>query len=517
MSTRAFDDAILIRRLGIVLAVVGVGLFLGRNISTSPAVALGLFGLFALVFLIVARPGNFILLLMFFLFEAFDLVDVERFARLPGLFRAKDVLIALLLGLTIANATMHRIPQGFFRETSLGKPILFFLVFLVFQGLRTHFWIGESWVLLFRQGRHFLTYALPFFLLLYFREQDWRNMDRWCLFFVILITILSAVDALIVRLPFFHSVADWTAARFGVIKSYNPALLLTYWMFYRRFWLFCIRPSKGNLVVLLIITAALVFYLFRGTIAASVLAIVAVSLIVPAAVRTRAVLVLTIAGVLMFTLSIFVVSLTAAMPKNRVSDALKQYLISTGTDVIRVEGTYASRVNIDRERYPLVRQHPLLGIGFISVFGEIAYRMWMQGGVLPVGTVDTGWLDLMLRLGLIGSVLLLYIFVTEIRIIRKLLQKYSHWTATQRSILLANATLAIAVTLNLIVAGHMSWEPSITVLCISLAWTMRFERETGSSRQIPPLASEELQSDAAPSLIQKNRARGPFLRPAFGA
>jgi hypothetical protein len=498
MRANVYVDVGAMKRLILGIVVVVIGLFMGRNIPSQPMLITALLGLFILLFVIVTRPINFILLLMFFLFEAFDLVDVERFARLPGLFKAKDFLIALLAGFTLVNIAMHHFPRGVLKRSRLFWPLMFFLLFVVGQFLRTYYLLGEKPMLLFRQGRHFLTYALPFILILFItRDQDWRRLDRWCLFFIFLITALNFVDSVIIRLPFFHSVSVERAKTLGVIKSYNPALLLTYWMFFRRFWLYCFHPGKRNLIWLVVMGAALIFYFFRGTVAASLMAILAVSLLVPPRIRARSFVVITTAAVSLTILSVLAVSVSQALSRGDALAAFRRYMMSTGTDVIRGEGTYASRIAIDRFRYPLIKKNPFVGMGFISVFGEVAYTLWRTEGVLPVGTSDTGWLDLMLRLGLIGSLLLLAVFAKEVHLIRHLLKEKRDWSDEERSLLLANATLAIAASLNLITAAHLSWEPSITLFGITLAWTMRFEQKA------LPKAQGEGSAEAAPGGIKK--------------
>ena len=111
----------LVPRLIIGVAVVLIGLYLGKMVPTNMAMAGAVVALSFLIFLLVTRPHYFTILLLFFMFEAFSLVDVDSFGRLPGLFRAKDALLFLLLAYTMATAALGGAPLRDVRQSHLFR------------------------------------------------------------------------------------------------------------------------------------------------------------------------------------------------------------------------------------------------------------------------------------------------------------------------------------------------------------------------------------------------------------
>ncbi len=500
MTTPVNADPELIRRLVIILVVIAVGLYLGIHVPGQPQLAMAALVLFALLFLLFARPMYVLLLLIFFLFEAFNLIDVDRFARLPGLFRAKDVLIFLAVGYAIANVSLHNPPAQSLRKSRLFKPMVAYILFLAFQMWRTKVLLGESPLLLFRQGRHFMTYALPLIAFYFLRRQrDWTSLNRFCVLFLVITTLLNIVGAIAGPLP---GLAGFSAdaARLGAFKSFNPAGSLAYWYLFRCLWSFSQAPNRKSLLQLLASGLAVMFYFHRGAIAGAFLGLALSSFAVPARVRLRAGTVFTLVAVVLVAFTIAGVAFSQTTSAGDAAASLKNYLFSTGTDLIRVEGTYASRVINDQQRYPLVKQHPLLGIGFLSVFGNVAYTMWKTQGVLPVGTIDTGWLDLMLRLGGIGTALLLWLLARGVTTSWRLCLMPAV-DLKARSILLAGICTIIQAVSSSIAGGSLVWEPGITTIALCLMWTAKIEHDAAVAAAPAP-AAEPAPPPRGPQIVR---------------
>jgi hypothetical protein len=507
MTTSSNADPEIIRRLVIIVVVIFAGLYLGMKIPSQPEMATAVLVLCGLLFLLFARPTYFALLLLVFLFEAFDLVDVERFGRLPGLFRAKDVLIFLAVGYVVANASLHNPPAFRLRDSRLFKPMVAYILFVVFQMWRTKVLLHESPLLLFRAGRLYLTYGLPFLLFFFFRrERDWVVLDRLFLFAIAVTTVLIMAGSVLGPLPLLSRFGGATA-QLGVFKSYNPAGQIVYWYFFRFFWRFCQEPRRKNLFALAAVGVATMMYFHRSMISGVLVGISMALFAVPARVRVRAVTVLVLLAVMLVALTVVGVAFSQTTSAGEIALALKNYILSTATDLFRVEGTYRSRVTIDTERYPLVKQHPFLGIGFLSVFGNVAYSMWKTEGTLPVGTVDTGWLDLMLRLGGVGTLFLLILLLQCLRINWGLYVRNKVAAPRDRSILLANICFIVASIASSVASGTVVWEPGITTIAIGFAWTMKIEHEAAKPAEIQP---------AAKPVTAPSEARGFRTGPLFG-
>jgi len=477
-TSGAHLDVRTLRRLIIAGVVVSLGLALGVKVATDPELVIGAIGLFALLFLLVTKPAYFCLLTLFFLFSAFDLIDVATFGRIPGLFKAKDVFIFMLFGFTLANIAMDVFPRGILKRSRLFAPLMLFLGFVVLQMLRTKFVLGESTVLLFRQGRHFLNYAMAFVLLLYFRtDRDWKRLEQFCVFCVFLACAVNIIQTLGLPVPKYMRSVMVDPRNVGAVKSLNPAFLLTYWMFYRQFWQFVYKPDRSNAFRLIGFGVPVIFYFFRTFLFTSMVSMIFVSVFfIPPRVRVRALGTLALGGLASIVLSLFIVAAVKSYSLGYLTSVMTEYLAGTVMNVIEVGGSYATRVEVDRLRYPLIIQHPFMGVGFLSVFGDIAYEIWQTRGELALDTTDTGWVDLLLRLGGVGYAILMFVFVSATWLCWRL-TKRRDWSLHERGLLCANATLFPMALLSMIASNPLGVESGIALLSIALAWTIRLEQK----------------------------------------
>ena len=479
----------LVPRLLIGVAVVAIGLYLGKTVSTNMVMAGGVVALAFLIYLLVTRPHYFTLLLLFFMFEAFALVNVDTFGRLPGLFRAKDALLFLLLAYTMATSALGEQPLQHARQSQLFKPLSVFLFFIALQMLRTRILLDERFMLLFRAGRHFLSYGMAFFLIIYFRDaKRWRLLMRWALALVLLIFGLNMLRFFGVQMPFYKTgMGDaWVV---GAVKFYNPAMCLSFWFFLQAFWLFCTKPSLRQMIYLGLMTTIVMTYSFRALWSGLLVGMFVTWLMVPGRVKSRAAVLFALVMISAVTVAVIGIAFSR---RDSTGDALAtfmRYVSSTVTDLVNVEGSYYSRSVVDAQRIPLIKEHPLMGIGFVSVFGEIALDMWMQGS-LPVGTIDTGWIDLLLKLGGLGVIVLGALFIQIVRVNYRLLKASDPQHVEDRSWMLANIGYIVLITTSSVAAALPSWDPGIATVAIIIALTMRFELGGGKEalvRDAPPV------------------------------
>lgn len=464
----------LVPRLLIGVAVIAIGLYLGKTVSTNMAMAGGVVALAFLIYLLVTRPHYFTLLLLFFTFEAFALVNVDTFGRLPGLFRAKDALLFLLLAYTMATAALGGQPLKEARKSKLFGVVVAFLAFVALQMARTHFMMGERFMLLFRAGRHFLSYGVALFLIIYFRDaKRWRLLMRWAIGFTVLIFGFNLLQLFGVEIPFILSgMADTGSV--GAVKFYSPAMCLSFWLFLQAFWKFCVAPSKRGIAYLLLMTFIVMLYSFRALWSGLLAGLFVAWFMVPGRVKSRSALLLAIVFTTAIAVGVLGVAFSTRESLAEAFGAFIRYITSTVTDIVNAEGTYYSRSIADAQRIPLIKAHPLMGMGFVSVFGEIALDLWMQGN-LPVGTIDTGWIDLLLKLGGLGVIVLGALFIQIVRVNRRLLKASDPQHIEDQSWMLANIGYIVLITTSSLAAALPSWEPGIATVAIIIAQTMRFE------------------------------------------
>lgn len=467
-------EASIVSRLIVVVVTIAVGLYFGYIAPSNPMFAGALIVGFFLVFLLVTRPHVFVVLLVFFLFEMFGLANVDTFGRLPGLFRAKDVLLFLLVGYTAAGAAMGLRPARPFRDSKLFVPLMAFLGFVVFQMFYTRTFHHERLSLLFRAGRHFLTYGVAFFLVLFFYdERRWRFLERWLFVFVFGVFFLNLLEMAGVPVPFYFWRGTFDFGVVGAVKFANAAGPLTYWLFARCFWEFCYKPERKNTVLLALLGLVLLTYSYRAYWAGLAVGLLITWFMAPPRAKFRAAVVVAGAVVVGGLLTVFAVAAASSVSMAAAAKRLWEFAAGTVTDLVLVQGSYASRAVMDAMRIPLVKAHPFMGMGFVSVFGDVAYDLWMRGD-LPVGTIDTGWIDLMLRLGGIGSTMLLLLFLRVIQVNWQL-NRDPAASVSDHAVYLGNVTFVVLATVSLVAAALPSWEAGITTLSLIMALTMCHE------------------------------------------
>ena len=488
----------LVSRLLIGAAVVGIGLYLGRTVSVNTVMAGAVVALAFLIYLLVTRPHYFTLLLLFFMFEAFALVDVDTFGRLPGLFRAKDALLFLLLAYTMATAALGEEPLRNARKSSLFKPLVIFLFFVALQMARTRFLMGERFMLLFRAGRHFLSYGMALFLIIYLRDaKRWRLLMRFCYFFVAMMLVMHLLGLAGIRIPKLGIDVAQSIWGHGVVKFVNPAMCLAFWLFQQAFWAYCFRPAPRAGLKLAWLTLAVTMYSYRALWGGLIFGMALAWFLVPRRVRARSAVLMIVAAVSVISLGLLALFISSQVDAASAMQSLFRYITSTVSDVVNVEGSYYSRSMVDAQRIPLIKAHPFMGMGFVSVFGEVALDLWMQGN-LPVGTIDTGWVDLLLKLGGVGVIVLAVLFIYIVRTNRRLLraQTLLQEQAGIQSWMLANIGYIALVSVSLVAAALPSWEPGIATLAIIIAQTMRFELDAAA-----PATDNTAQPARAPAKI----------------
>ena len=492
------DEATLVQRLLVIVGVVAVGMFLGVQSARGYVLPVAIVVAFGMMFLLFARPMWFLALGLFVFYGAFELVDMERFGRVAGLFRLKDVFLIMMVGYMVTTGIL----RGEAKRTALRQSKAFrawavFMLWILYVYVYTVFYLGEDKMLAFRVGRTYLSYGWPFLLLWWVRDQkDWDRFLRilYVLGFVAIGVALMGSLGLRVSLYAPDLPAGiGTAESLGLYRAGHEGQSLVYSLFMLSFWRFIFKNTRRNAWLAFIFAFGSSLFLFRTRLAGTVFGIVVASLFVGWRYRLRA-LSTGVIGLLLMVGAMIVFGLFAKTVV-RVDDA--SYLgrvvefFQRGAEAVAGEGIDAGRrYNIDI-RWPLVREHPLIGIGFISPFGSIAWGIYAAGG-MPIGVVDVGWIDILVRLGFVGCGLLGTLLLMAARDAVDVLRRFP-LSAEEKALCLTLIGYTTLMVVSVYSFSYPTLESSIITFAILFAFIVRIRivRAPRQAMAIPPKMSAE--------------------------
>lgn len=400
----------ILRKIIIVLTVIFGSVFLGRSLSTNAVMPATLIGGWFMLWLLIRKPDYFLYLGLFFFYRALNIIDVDTFGRLPGFFRLKDIFLLLLLGRMIADACIGlEVPR--MQKSLLRTFLIIWLCYIAFQMFRTVTLLGEEPVLMFRAGRKFLTYALPFIIFFYVRtEQQWKQFFFFLIGMACLTFLLSIMSSL--GLPTSISFGEASYGRYfaGVFKYYSPGESLVFCLFMLAVWTYCFKPTRFLFAYVSSLAVACSMFVFRARLAGIGIGLVVASIFAPANVRRRA----AVTGVVVSTLLLIFLLIFPIISKGENYLGFKETYVGQMVDYF--EHAYRGLVYKDTDdifirqmiinaRWPIIQMHPLAGVGFISPFGKLGWDLFKKG-LMPIGAVDVGWIDALTLFGSVGSSLL---------------------------------------------------------------------------------------------------------------
>lgn len=415
------DESTVIKQVGIALAVLLVGLFFGRQVALNYMVPVGLLGGFFLLFFLVTQPVKFLLLGIFVAYGTFDILDMETFGRVRGLFRLKDIFLVLLVGYMILTSILAGARPTPLRWSRAYRPWLLFLLWIGLVFAYTVKVLGESPMLALRVGRTYLAYGLPYVLLWFLRtEREWTMFHRYVYGlggFAILLGVLRGLGVPTSLTSATPETVSGSAEQLGLFRFGNPSESLVFALFILSFWRFAFKPTRRHALVAMLMAFGGSLFLYRARIAGTLLGVLAGVLLAPLRVRIRAVVIGT-AGTLLLLLAVGLFGIVAKPLVRGHRDSYMTRMAEFFESGVRglIHGDTADVIGrrySTRIRWPLVQERPVMGIGFVSPFGVIAWSMYEKGG-MPIGTVDVGWMDVLVRLGFGGALVLLVLLLSVV-------------------------------------------------------------------------------------------------------
>lgn len=475
------QEATIVRHVLVGVALLAVAFFLGRLISVDVFLPTAVVVLFGLMYLLLRRPAWFLMMAIFFYFRTMQIVDTDVVGRIAGLFRLKDVFFAVLLLHIIATEVIHRSDRVVPKSAKSFRLFLLFMTWLGFEMWRTVFLLGEGPVLMFRVSRHFLSYGFFFFLLYYLRsEREWEMLRRCMYGFAFLTMFLGLLTAMGINITIYPRGAAMIGRYFrGVFKFYNPGESLVFAMFMYSVWRYCFRPTMKNGVVAALLAGGCTFFIFRARLAGVALGMVVALFFAPARVRARAILlgvVLTVCVVVLLSVFGLIAANAGELGRDSYLGALAEYfndaargLTQKNTDDVMGRQLFVAA------RWPLVKEHPVAGIGFISPFGEIAWELFRMGE-MPIGHVDVGWLDALMRFGVVG-ITVLSLFLISVAVEGRRLLQVQGLSENEYAFALTAIGFVVLMFVSTYSFAYPTREEPILTLSLIFAWLLQSRRK----------------------------------------
>lgn len=389
------------------------------------------------------------------LYLALYLVSFTHFFGLVN-FNSIEVEGLININLFFNLITIIAVISSFFLHSSVRRRgwgmlliiSLFFIFGLLFPVINEHSALKHAFI----DGKDFLFYGLLAYLLAYT-----DHIDRDQLNDTILYICVGLAAALLMAVAFGIQVPGYSLAKahIGVgsgVRIISPVILLL-GLFICSYRIKTQQNTGTSIAIGGIILAAAAIQEHRSIFLVSITAVPAYMLYTA---RFRSIIkVLTV-----ICLSIVLLFLTLGENK------LYTMTIKPIYELLSSEGAMEGRDTANRIRWDMIDEHPMLGHGFIdekSTLGRELYSVSKNRFDQSLGTVDSGYVDILVRFGAIGMSLFALMWLMVV--IPSLLKR-------EQSLALAGSfflTACFAVNITLSV---FTYATGIPMICIATYWIL---------------------------------------------
>ena len=357
------------------------------------AICVLLIGSLGLLFSL-AKPNAYVFFYLLAFTHFFGLANYGA-VEIEGLFKVILYLNALTL---LAAAIKLTLDPG---VSSRGWLMVGFLWTFFLYGLLAPFIENASGLKeAFIDGKDFLSFALLAYLLAFQKELDTRLLMNQIIFIAVGLAFVELLAVFAgITVPGYAMAREHIGLSAGV-RIISPTLLALGWFFqcYRlkyegssifrwgvlAFMLCGLILQEHRSVLLASLVMSLVFYFYRTTLRRT---LQGVALVV----------VLTFAAVLIQEPAEF-----------------EKRFISPVIELMEQSGAMEARAGVDYQRWLLIEERPIRGYGFIdekSRRGKELYSFTSSRFEESYGTVDSGYVDLLIRFGYAGTAIYLLVWL----------------------------------------------------------------------------------------------------------
>lgn len=357
-----------------------------------------------------------VLIFFFFLSNGFQLVPESLFETNLGFSKPSDFAVLYVLTLFVCGLIKYK---DFIVKSSVVTAIWIFLLFVLIS-------VGVSKLIL-NVGWHDIlrTVRLYFLVLGYFSlrrlSYDEINKVFKYLFIIVLSTCVLYVIQGFTGKPLLIG-ENWTGT-FGVINRYYNIPILYYFFFFYAFFSNPLGKTLRCISYVIFILVA-VFSLHRGLMI-SLFIIVFIGIFIREGGLKGIFKYLIIGGICFAPILDTVLDRFSDSTANDINSVMEGAFKEYGEEM-SVDGTFLFRVALFYERYEYVIESPLrmvFGVGFMTEDSALTGKLFdfkigltdKQDQVVQLDTSDAAWVNFILRLGFVGTILYLLIYFTLAR------------------------------------------------------------------------------------------------------
>jgi hypothetical protein len=182
-----------------------------------------------------------------------------------------------------------------------------------------------------------------------------------------------------------------------------------------------------------------------------------------------------------FMLSMLFAALLLGSPA-RPLEIIDDFGLSGIREFLNKSGAYAARVKVNEKRWVYFKHHPFLGNGAIDPESRLGkeFGSGMSHYAKELSTVDSGFLDVLIQFGAIGSSVLGYVIYRMFRAIIRALREFSN--DHHRAFALALLNFLLMLLISLPTLSTLTWAGSIVPLMIGFGLLDVFIRDANKSR-----------------------------------
>ena len=381
-------------------------------------------------YLIVKNRELSLELLTIVVFNFFNFIDPEIHGRVENVFKISDVLIALNIIYFFYKYKEFKVYNN--------KYIYIFLLYVIFEIIRSSIIYNQTFINALQTGRGFL---FIFIILIYLSESNKESLKYREIFIFVIGIFCSAV--LIFR-KFFPNVNFPTYA-LGNFTEYNysyvgkiylsGALTIYLCCFYVISSIITDKLTTNKLLLLIYFLAGIFCFVFRIFWFAFIVAVIYILINQNIKNLSKVIIFFFFFVAIFYSTKYFLPGFYETV----YNSAYSAYLDVTNPFGANISG----RVSNDLSRFDLIRENLLIGIGFYHPsITNIFYR-----------TIDTGYVDILISLGIIGFVILLLIYIS---IYKEAKHFTSNWGMVLKMfVVFSIVSLPAAATMSDIIYGYM--------------------------------------------------------------
>jgi len=426
----------------------------------SLLVAAGLLYLWALFL----YPHLAIVVALVVIFDGLGFINPETSWRVPGLLKAKDVFFVSLFLPLLTRRWRERAHAVVRRNKTLFLPAGAILLMMAFQMVRTSLQFDLPLKSCIMAGRHYLYYALVFPAAIYLDSSKKQHLVYHL--FLLVIAALAAIVivqtlVLVAGGNFFLTGNIQIRNRWGplnVPRIYPPGVPAIVLMFALTLWgIFLRSPAKariGYLAGALLCGLAIFLLDSRMTwlyaLLITIIPVLFMRRMIPGSGRKL------FFALLLVTVGIVSLAGLLGSESRIVSGGLAR-LASGFSEIKDKSGTWQYRLDDSRFRFDLMRERPLLGVGFVHI--NYAHRFGARGlsddpAVIPdqgVTTTDSGLVAILVDFGIAGLLWSFWYLVAILASGRRIFStsgRQLNWVALPiMAFMLAGALTSVTLTL----------------------------------------------------------------------